>query len=359
MLEPKEIKKYLDIINDLRRKIFIYDMHTHPFEVLSNDMDYIRCKNDLEIYSKKGKKFIPPKILKCIPECKNNNTLALDTELLRYISRMLMKKQYCHTGPGVFKAHMDLCGIDKSLLLPVAPSMDDMEDQMRCMARMFGSDNRFALGTSVPNTTSNDDIDSFLNQMITRYHIKAVKLHPNITEIDVGSNSGRTRVESILWACEKYDIPLIVHGGGSWQLKNQKASVCASINNLKCINWSRYCTKVVIAHAGFHSSSLHQIETDILPALVKMLKSNDNVFVDVSDLKVDELILVFRNIETSKIVFGSDALYNHQWSAIVKTMHALLEAECPIEESFCQIASINPSKHIFKGDVHQYEEEVF
>jgi predicted TIM-barrel fold metal-dependent hydrolase len=347
MIKNKEIKKYLQIINDLKQHVTFYDMHAHPFEVISNDIDYCQCENEPRTYSKNGSRFIPPEIMDgvCIYEKKNAN--LPDTELQKTISLMLLKRQYHHTGPGVFKSHMDLCGIDKALILPVAPPEGDIEDQMRCMTQMFGADKRFALGISVPNTISINDIDRYVNEMIARYNVKAAKLHPNITGIDPATGIGKTRIESILWACEKNQIPLIVHGGGSRLLKDPKSSAYASIDNLKEINWAASGTPVIIAHAGFHSCSPRRIETDILPKIKKMLKSCDNILIDVSDLDINALILVFRNIEAEKILFGTDALYNAQWAMAVKTMYALSKADCEIEKAFCRIASINPSKHIF------------
>lgn len=348
MIETEEIKKYLDISKNLQQHFNFYDMHVHPFEVISNDFDYCQCRDNLQVYSRNGGCFSPPKIRDAVSAGENRITRPPDSELKMNIAFMLLKRQYCYTGPGVFKAHMNLCGIHKSLLLPVARPAGDIADQMQCMADMFGSDERFAFATGVPDTVSDNDVDCFITEMISRYDIKAVKFHPNISEIDLASDSGMVRVESILWACRRNHVPLIIHGGKSWLLKNPKTAAYAAIDNLKKLNWAAYGATVIIAHAGFHSSSLDQVETTILPELILMLNACDNVFVDISDLNVNELIIVFRNINAERILFGSDALYNSQWETVVKTMYALSKAKCQIEKTFCRIASINPSTFIFE-----------
>ena len=60
--------------------------------------------------------------------------------------------------------------------------------------------------------------------MIAGYDVKAVKLHPNISRIDPATSHGMERVESILGACSRARLPLIVHGGRSPILGDDRTS---------------------------------------------------------------------------------------------------------------------------------------
>ena len=79
-----------------------------------------------------------------------------------------------------------------------------------------------------------------------------------------------------------------------------------------------------------------------------MLQSHDNLMIDVSGLDFHVLVVVLRNIDADRIIFGSDALYYSQWSVVVKLLGALKEVFSDVEENFLKIMSINPSQAIFK-----------
>jgi predicted TIM-barrel fold metal-dependent hydrolase len=234
------------------------------------------------------------------------------------------------------------------LLLPVAPSSGGIKSQMRAMAKMFGNDRRFLMGCSIPNSIGSKEISKFVTQMVNQFDIKAIKLHPNITGIDLRSRIGKERVENILCACGESGLPLIIHGGRSPIVRNPVAASYSSIDNLESINWGKTGETVVIAHAGSYSCDLHETEQEVLPRLKKMLSLYANLMVDVSALEIDALLAVLKNIPIDRILFGSDALYESQWSSMVKVLYALSETTSHIEEQFIQIASINPSKYIFK-----------
>lgn len=349
MIDETQVKKYICMVKELKADFVFYDSHTHPFDVIFDPVDYRTDKTRTGLFSTKGSGFISPKLVKIALEQKGCDlkTEVVDQTMQSKISEMLVRRIYSHTGPYVFKKHMGLCGIDKSLLLPVAPASGSIEDQMLSMARIYGSDKRFEVGTSIPNSIKNADIYPFINETIKKHGIKAVKIHPNITEIKIGSSSGKQRIDALLTACGEFGIPLIVHGGKSKVLKNSAASEYGSIDNLKHINWGLCKSTVVIAHAGGYSCTFNEIEQEIMPHLKKMLRSHDNLMVDIAALDITVLKRIFRDIESDRILFGSDALYEQQWASVVKIMHALTQTVSTPEDKFIQMASINPSKFIF------------
>jgi predicted TIM-barrel fold metal-dependent hydrolase len=258
-----------------------------------------------------------------------------------------MRRTYAHTGSAVFAAHMIASCSDKVLLLPVATPGRTITGQMHEIAKMFGDHKRFSVGCSVPNTIKTANIGDFIKKMIGRFRIKAIKLHPNISEIDISSSDGKERVESLLVASSESDLPVIVHGGRNDVLRDPKTRNYSCIDNLKKINWGVGGYTVVIAHAGALCCTLNEMDQDILPKIKKLLAKHDNLMVDISGLDISALVLVLKEIDHGRILFGSDALYNSQWASVAKLMTALQMAKYKVEKEFIAIASANPAKYIF------------
>ena len=140
----------------------------------------------------------------------------------------------------------------------------------------------------------------------------------NVTGIDLYTFKGKERIECILSACGKFNLPLIVHGGRSPILKNAKSSSYASINNLKNIDWSISKAPVILAHAGAFGCSINEVEDEIFPILKILFSSHSNLVIDISAIDIDILAFLIKRIGESRMLFGSDALYIPQWENIVK-----------------------------------------
>ena len=100
---------------------------------------------------------------------------------------LLVRKLYRHTGPRVLGDHMALAGIDRALLLPVAPASGTNDGEMDALEEMFGDDPRFLFAVSVPNSVATGGIAGFIARAVSTRRVRAVKLHPAITGIDLGS----------------------------------------------------------------------------------------------------------------------------------------------------------------------------
>jgi predicted TIM-barrel fold metal-dependent hydrolase len=345
MLEKKTVRRHLDIVRNLKNSHEFYDTHVHPFEVFSDQFEYHASQEYEGLFTTGSARFTSPKLTSLSLGEQMDEKEKPDIQLR--IELLLIRSLYVHTGPKLFSDHMMLSGIDKVLLLPVAPSSGGINSQMSAMAKMFGNDSRFLMGCSIPNSIENSQINKFVKQMVNQFDIKAIKLHPNITGIDMSASTGKERVENILCACNESRLPVIVHGGRSPILRNPAAAY-SCIDNLERIDWGMTGQTVVIAHAGSYSCNLREIEHEVLPRLKKLLSLHNNLMVDISALKIDAMIAVLRNIDSDRILFGSDALYESQWSSIVKLLHVLSKTTSRIEGTFIKIASLNPSRHIFK-----------
>lgn len=346
-MTKQEVSNYLQVLKELKGQYKFFDVHVHPYEIIFNLFTYSPDHLHEGLYGLGETPFRPPDITelgfsRMLQPPMQNQNLRPEFNLLT------LRRIYSHTGPMLLGRQMELSGIDKVLLLPVAPSKNGGDKSWEAMVRMFNQDERFSFGLSIPNTVELYHINRFVDEKVNNYKITAIKLHPNITEINLGSEKGKERVEAILETCRKFKLPLIIHGGRSPILKNPYAKEFGLIKNFMEINWNLSHEVVVIAHAGGYGCNLTEMEQDVLPSLKKLLSRYANLMVDISGLEIDSLIVILKNIDLERIFFGSDALYAAQWVVLVKLALAIERERMNLEGTLVQIASINPSKYIFK-----------
>ena len=244
---------------------------------------------------------------------------------------------------------MDLARVRTALLLPVAPTQGPVTDQMEMLLALRGRDRRLPLAYSVPNEVPDREVSGHLEAAVNRYGVKAVKLHPNISGINLRTAAGMERVESILAACSATKLPLIVHGGRSPILENRSARQHAILQNLALVDWSRCSEAVVIAHFGVFGCERDEISGVGIPTLQRMLDRHENLLVDTSAAGFGVLCETLRKLDHERMVFGSDALYFPMWKAVVTLIHALRSSHLPVEESFARIACKNARTRLRLG----------
>ena len=348
MLERNEVNKYLESIKDIKKSYALFDMHVHPFDVMRDGFTYTRNLQHDGIYSVNSSPYAPPTTgqlkISPLPEMTGQQ---LNPELREKMALLTARRLYAHTGTKLFADHMQLSGIDKILLLPVL-SPDEADDhQMNMLCSMFGDDDRFALGYCIPNSVANHEISNIVRDAVHSYKIKAIKIHPNITGIDLPASSGKERVEYIIEAASQAGLKVVIHGGKSTGIKDPLAASYGILKNLQHLDWGNTNQAVIIAHAGTYGHDLSQIKEEVLPLMNKLLSRHSNVFVDVSGLELEAINAIVTSIDIDRIFFGSDALYNSQWGALVKLMHVLQKNVPNYEECFVKIASVNPAGHFF------------
>jgi predicted TIM-barrel fold metal-dependent hydrolase len=302
------------------------------------------------VYSIDNSRFTEPTLTALPLAHSKDDTEIINERLREKFLALKIKRLYAHTGPGVFGAHMELSGLDKVLLLPVERNNGATESMTTLMGEVFRNDSRFIFGCSIPHSITDDEIAEYMKGMVNRFNVKAVKLHPNVMQIDPSSKPGGERIEGILCACSQFDLSLVVHGGRSPSVRHSNAGSYALIDNLNRIDWAQFDTTVVIAHAGSYEYDQNLVENDVLPVLKRMLLKHNNLMIDISGLKVGVLIHILRNIDIDRIVFGSDALYESQWSRMVKLIYALKETGGDFENDLIRIMNINPVNSVFKDE---------
>ena len=338
----EEVEEILASVLRAKGSSEFFDVHVHPFDVIFQGVRYARASAQDDVYGSGDFPFGAPE-----PAPVRLRGPAVPPESYRPAFFMIpVRRLYRHTGPRVLGHHMALAGIDRALLLPVAPASGTDDGGMDAIEQMFGGDPRFLLALSVPNSVATGGIGGFIGRAVSTRRVRAVKLHPGITGIDLGSREGRERVEAMIDGCRESRTPLVVHGGRSYPLLDPGAQSYACIRNLAAIRWRDARVPVAIAHAGSYGCSVDEVEREVMPTLDAMLSANDNLFVDISALEYEALVVVLRQVGTDRVLFGSDALYESPSSAMVKLVSALKSNRMDPEGSVKKIAGLNPARFL-------------
>ena len=350
MVEEAVARRCLDRVREMKGSTVLFDAHAHPFELFYGAATYTRRAISEGIYGADASPFTQPRLT----DLSSPRRMRRCAESIACFARpgcgaRSLARLYENTGPTVFWAHMDLACIDRILLLPVLRPQEDIDEQMSLMHEMFSGNERFSLGWCVPARIHDDEILDAAEHAVRRFGVRAVKLHPNVTEINPKSVQGRRRIETILETCSRLRLPLIVHGGKSPQLGDTAAASYAQVMNLSEVDWSISTSPMIICHAGVYGCSECEI-TESLRELGALLAASANMLLDVSALDLRTLDIVFANFDCQRIIFGFDMLYESQWAMVTKVLLALERIFPDAAERFLRIASVNPQRHIFYDD---------
>ncbi len=347
MLDTAQVRKYLAEIAHIKQAHVLVDVHVHPFEVIFNGLKYRKNTADGMVYSQNESKYDPPEIAAVksfVAPSARCRDLVNENVRKKYMMSSL-GKLYLHTGRQVFLDQMVLSGIDRALLLPVSSPGTANDEQMKLLAAMFADDSRFILGYAVAKNVGNDRIAETIAYAAAKYPIKAIKIHPAISGINVCERHDLEHVECILSACRGHDLRVVVHGGRSPDVKTRETVAYGELDRLERVDWSLAGNPVVIAHAGVYGLDEGEAGS-CLETLKRIMVRHDNVLVDISGLSHALLCLALTRLDPQRILFGSDAIYYPQWRAIVTLYHALKQTTSKADELFVMIASTNPVNFI-------------
>ncbi len=347
ILDRGRVEAYLELARSVGRVQRLYDVHVSPYEVIFCELAHRPDPGRPGLYSLEGASYREPRVGPLrIPDAALSDRLVTRAEVPTKLSMMMLRKQYAHLGPRVVGDSMALCGIGKSLLIPVTRPGSDPAEQAREMFDRYRDDPRFDFAYCPRLPASETAIVSELRSVAAEHPLRAVKVNANIQGVDLGAPDGREAIERLIAACRVMALPMIVHGGISRLLPDARGRGFAHLDKLAPVPWRAAGTPVVISHAGLFGCSSTELET-LMPTLERLLADNGNVLVDISGLPFANLCTVLGRVDPARMVFGSDALYFPQWSAVVKLLHALECLGMPVEETFSQVAGVNPAKHLF------------
>ncbi len=343
-LDKEQTETYLEIARSIGRSVPIIDAHVHATEVIFAEASYEAAPDDSGVWSATDRQFSPPISGTTRLSSKEEETAKIRDPLRARVSQMAFTRTYQHSGPTVLEQHMHLAGVTHALLLPVARRDAPIGEQMSMLHRFRQADRRFLLAYSLMPQTGEEDLEDEISSAKDEFDISAVKLHPNISDFDVGEN--RAWMEQALVACGELRLPVIVHGGRSPIYPDRKRSHHAALENLQYIDWSATKEKVVLSHFGVYGYTRDEIERGQTVLLDKILNRHDNVVLDTSGVGYKVLDHMLSHLDHGRIIYGSDALYFPMWQGIVLLLHALQDLSKSFEESFVRIASENPINHL-------------
>lgn len=340
MVSKKKFEDYLKIVRNVHSCAETYDMHVHPFDTL-RPANYMKNRSKEGLFSIGHSEYKITTIEKVRDVCTNENNDCFISDKSPLMN-FFVKQIYYHTGEYVFETMFDIACLDKGVLLPIPIEKTCFDNQMNQLQMMFSKNKRFYLAGSVPNSINNDEIEKYLKKQIEKFSIVALKIHPNITGIDLAEKCNKGRLEQIIDICSRYNLPIIIHGGRSGSIKGE-ASGYAELANFDGINFDAK-VPIIISHGGTYDVPKSRIEDVIIPKLKKMLYQYNNLFVDISGLEGDMINQILRNIEIERILFGSDSLYVHPLVMQIRLIAELDKLKFSVEQSFEKVMSKNTRK---------------
>lgn len=344
MIGLQQIEKYSEIIKDVKASgAVLLDTHMHPLEIILDEFRYERNKAVKGVFSFGEEEYAPPTLSKIKQGIPGRSSIQYDPVLFHKLAILTLRRRYMHIGPKVLEDNMDLCGIDKGLLLPVAPVAGGADDLMSRVQRYYGENDRFIMGYSIPNTVPDADIEQDIAKAREKHNAKAIKIHPSITGIDLQSPAGKERVERILSAGGSLGMPVVIHGGRSPEMQDIRCREYAYIDHLMRLDFSMTQSPVIIAHGATFGCGDDECEEKVIPLLKRLLERNDNLFVDTAGVSLRALELMFSHIDSKRIAFGSDALYLPQWESLMKVSYVMEKLNMDVGDGIFKIASVTPA----------------
>jgi predicted TIM-barrel fold metal-dependent hydrolase len=338
-LTRQDVERYLEIARDIGQDAPIIDIHVHASEIFSGPKSTELADEDVE----------RPALPRSVPAAARlrldtgERPAGLDQAARNKISAMLFTRSYEDARPDVFLNHMDLAAVRSALLLPVVTPAEGMAEQMARLEQFRKYSSRFRLAYAVPNTVPDDEIADHLQRVMARHAVEAVKIHPNLSRIDLTLDSGMRRIEALHHAASAAALPMIIHGGRSPMLKGEPAESFARLDRLSQIDWSLSDGPVVIAHLGVYGLPPDEVEEDAI-RLDHLLERHAHIQADTSGLPYHALKTMLPRLSRERVLFGSDALYHGMWQAVVTLLHVLSAHGKDAETAFATIASRNPGR---------------
>lgn len=324
VLSVSQIEDYISSLKSICHDTPVIDCHVHATEVIRDKLEYsTNCEPVLSAvgfdnYKKPRLNAARITAAQTGPDRVRQNRL----------SEMAFTQSYRYTGATVLRDQMELAGVDRAVLLPVAHQRDSLNRQMQIIDSCCALDSCFIPGFSIDNAISDDDIADHLESAVRKHAVRVVKVHANVSGINLSEKTGRRRVNAILRACDPLDLPLVFHGGCSPILGDGPDSKFSIAENLREIDWGATRSAVVIAHFGVYGcdgSSL-DISRGSVGHIQDILDDHSNVYLDTSGVMFPAIRRMLEIVDPSRVVFGSDAMYVPMYRQIAFVMHALAEA---------------------------------
>ncbi|NBC84150.1 MAG: amidohydrolase family protein [Bacteroidetes bacterium] len=340
-------KKYLRILNKLvqQRALEIVDVHVHPFDVVeTSDFNHYHKLNELLYQHKqvKGEKYN----LNIFRNTRLMDRLKLNryaNEMMRFfdgknwfgLSDKGCSDSYLYIGIKRLVDEMKMANIKKDVLLSVEPF-----NKLKDIYKYYKHARQFYYLASVDVHQMNKyEIEMYLAWQMDNYPIVGIKLHPNLQGFYPFPNDNNDLVAEKLHKVYEFaannGLYVMLHSGLSeipmidqklkefpvyHELADDKFGLLSSYvdENGNAPLFEKYENTFIIAHL-FYSGSKY---TDV-DQISSILQKYPHVYADTSNVPANILSAVIQKAGPSKIMFGSNALYNKQLVELLVTLKSI------------------------------------
>ncbi|MBW6471209.1 MAG: amidohydrolase family protein [Methanosarcinaceae archaeon] len=204
--------------------------------------------------------------------------------------------------------HMDHCGVDRSVILPVATTPDQVRSINTWTLSLLSDCDRFiGLGAMHPDFDTVEDVETVGDELerLKKAGIRGVKLHPEFQFF----YPDEERMFRLYEAFIEHDMLVFFHagGGGTWlkEIHGTPERFAAVVDSFPKM-------KVLAAHFGGYDCwagvEKYLIGRDILFDTAYIFKSDDGT----KYLPDDEIVRMVEAHGSEKILFGTDYPFRRQ-----------------------------------------------
>lgn len=182
-------------------------------------------------------------------------------------------------------AHMDRCGIDRSLLIPF-PVVADFRAEHDLIAQAVRSHpDRFTGALCLNPFLPEKEVEDEIRRGVEELGLRALKLQPQFN----GLNPLSAKASWFFGLANQHHLPVVVHTG---------AGAPFALPSLLIAPARQYPSlPIVIAHSG---SSIYYLEAIIAAQVCP------NLYIDLSSLMPHQVLDVLKHIAPSRLMAGSD-----------------------------------------------------
>lgn len=354
---PKEFLIYIKGLKD-NHKLKIIDTHVHPFDVMGIiHQDYYT--NSFVIYNNKENNYYAPFLMEWMKFNKLANILSdAAFNFLPNIVGNKIKSIYNNISKARILDEIEKSLVDKIVLLPVAPWLT-----VEQISKNFNSERFLILGSFDIHKIKIENIEECLENWIQKFKIIGLKLHPNLQNFKPQPSDNPKEIgeklKLIYKLAEKRGLYLIFHGGNSNFTKlfdirygdlvrSKKNALLKNFCDIygKSEIFGRYNIPIIIAHLGHFG--INKINYQLVKIISKEYK---NVFFDTAGVSPKFIQRFIDLVGSERIIFGSDAFYNHMIYNIYFIFLAAKNAKSKehLDEMMVNILGRNFSLNIIRG----------
>ena len=229
---------------------------------------------------------------------------------------------------------MEVSLTDKSVLLPVEPWA-----LTKSVGDKYAKDSRFfVLGSVDIRSIEESKIETTIKSFVDNYRIVGLKLHPNLQNFKPQPSDNdptvAVKLRILYETASRYNLYLLFHGGISNFTKKVNSKYddkARSKTNALLENFcdeeghseilGKYGIPVIIAHIGHYGI----INPDY--QLIKNISDRfSDVYFDTSGVSSKVIYKTLKVMPSSRLIFGSDALYNRTAYNIAFAYEAIMQS---------------------------------